>query len=444
MTVSATLYTPLASNNLGLTTGTLALDRTRGSLWTFDVTTGTEGGRQWSLDAPYVETAQYEYAISTGSFAHSRLGAYTGNLFVSVNTDDVQGLDPTDGTVAVGPTDSTSITDPHGAEARAGDGSTYFLSWGISSRFDVFDTTGGVLLHVAGATAPTSYSGVQPVIPAAPDPVTGNAQWIVTAQDSAGTPFTIYIVSTDGATISVDSFLTLTAANSSTYIGEVINGPEYVCILDVPRNQVVLAVEGPTSTVHVIAIDRDDNTTINWSVDVGSQLIHSLDCLAYGDSTYTYTFPFISNASGTSAQFTLLDLTDGTIIEQGTADVGTSVSTTYSSYVWDENRNSLYLQTNSATDSVARITFGDFNPVVVTPATNALAFLTSPTFAPILRSSDITAVVNENATFLQGILDEFADLDGFEYLNLDIDLNGYSFTNMIAEGTDPTEVNRRD
>ena len=239
---------------------------------------------------------------------------------------------------------------------------------------------------------------------------------------------------------SAGGFVHIDEDNDLEYLGEVrhFGQAPMPAWIDQPRNQAIIMCEGDVSGLIVLAVDLDDNTQINWRTVIGGTIIGSTGVTHY-DAIYTsYTFPIVRDSGGDIAA-ELIDMRDGSIIDSGVFDMdGDDGTGQFHSYFWDELRNSLYVSTNDDDAPVVRLTFSELSPEA--------ADVDAPTgeFEPaaILRASDIEAVVDVCAADLQTRLSKYADLSGGDYLNINLDLNGYSFINLASASNHPNEVER--
>lgn len=326
---------------------------------------------------------------------------------------------------------------PNGALSSNRDalGNNYLLSFGLIG-FDMqlmdIDTEDGVptyLDHLDYGAG--SVDGRGAFAPLPPDE-NGDARWIFSqcgaVVDTDRFPQTYNLITYTGGSL-VRTEIAQWVTNDATVFTGDVNVNQVGMILEDHENDQWIFVHRDDSSGNCIvgAVSKSDTSILVWETLLpdnlngyyreysGSLIQDSLLAVPCNNTSY------------------LINTQTGTVV-----DSGPSPTIADHGAYWDGLRRALFISSSDEDTLLHRLEFTNA-PAREAPeeSTNAI------TIDPILRSSDVTAVVNENAGNIQALLSGLVDATLTNYPSLTIDLNGYSFTNLAPDSGNDNEIARQ-
>lgn len=438
----------------------LRYDLTEDKLWM-----GTDGVayRRWTMQAPYIE----DFAIATSNDVNNNgtetgwtIGAYSGFVFWQSGTSNSRPLhcvDPntnttlsTFGTSNTGLThSSTNIVTSHAyTEAQHG-GINYLLCLDTLTNPDgiILKTDGSGNLSYVAHNNSLGLTGnfVFAVAPMPPTLIGATVpSWIVWDGDN-NHPSDIKLLSPSGTSITSTTLFTIDAVSDNTFFGgdiENLTPDDRILFIDPVRFYLIYAANGPGPTTRIGCVDLLAPGPITgpvWTQSISGSLFTAGTPWGHQNSRVVDHFPFLTiDPDGTTYRFTLLNLDTGAKVVNDTfvpPSIAVSVNV---GWHWDEIRGLCYLRTGNATTPLIAIESGLPGTPPAEPPPEPELTLDDPRTAYRLARNDLTAVVNGLCLDIKTRLSGLYDKAGGDNLAVDIDLNGFEFTNLLnttASGT---------
>lgn len=364
----------------------------------------------------------------TGSSSYEPVAAYdtTTGEFVGE-----YGVDSSSGTNGPGVIENGVLSSNKDA-----DGNNYLLGFGFNGYnmhlMDI-DTEDGVPTYLDhlnyGAGGPTGGGAFAPLPPGE----NGDARWIFSqcgaVVDVDEFPQRYNLVTYTGGSLVLTELAEWIGVSDSPFTGNLNVNQVGMIVEDRENGQWIFVHEDDTTSNCIVgAVSKSDTSTLVWETILpdglngyyqeycGSVIQGSLLGVPCTDTAY------------------LIDTRDGSILDQGSSPSAAAPSAAY----WDGNSRALFITSADEEVLLHRVEFTNVPPRgAPDESTNAIDEAT------ILRSSDITAVVDANAVNIQTLLEGLVDATPTNNPSLTIDLNGYELSNLAPDSGDDNEVARQ-
>lgn len=458
MAIIENVYTTLGGGTLtSFTAGTLRYDASRNCLWLFH---DANGMRRFGMSTPYAETAQYlgDGALDAATAADIGVGEHSGYAYgndtaAGTNSQKIFKVDPTDfSTVATFGTNSASLTASSteairfaaNTEALDSDGNIYLLACGVQHGLSILHADGTALTHCAVENAEGLLDQMSQAVAITPDPVTGKARWLYLVQPSGVyVDATLRLIDQDGT---VSNVVVFDSAGFLAMFGNPYKASSAINFMwDRVHESVVLV--GHTDP----AAGNDVAVVVNYSLADGILWSTSIDL---GGTTPQYSpatirtlqarvenyIPVIlteKTMGGDDLSLYLLSSADGSIVDSGVSAVTSDLVGATSSAVWLESFATLYWQTGDTSNPLVAY---QFTAVSSDPDDPDAPEEVDTEYATILRSSNLTSVMNQAGVAFAALLANYADTDGgLAFVVDNVDMNGYKIE-ALGSGTAPSDA----